>query len=189
MKLRTVYESKAWTWTTAIIILLNFILNLAEAELSVSEESTQLEHAFFIIEMIFMAFFLIEVVMNMYIHWFWAFWTNLWNVFDFIVVSVSIVEIILEALYVDSESVHLNIIRTFRVFRVLGLFNRFKQMQKVLAAVMASLQAVFSALLLLVVVISLYSLIGVQLFKEDNPQHYSSFTRALFTILGLATGD
>jgi hypothetical protein len=89
----------------------------------------------------------------------------------------------------DSQAVQLNILRTLRVFRVLGLFKRYNEMHKVMAAVLASVQPVLAALLILVMVISLYSLIGVQLFKEDYPEHFGSLTLAWCTILGLATGD
>jgi hypothetical protein len=187
MKLRVVYESKVFTSTTAIIIC-NFLENLAEAEISSIEETPEQANIFLGFDFIFMTFFMIELFMNMYVHWFWEFWTSLWNIFDFIVVSVSFVEMILKVI-LDSQAVQLNILRTFRVFRVLGLLKKFTQMHKVMVAVLASVQPVFSALLILVMVISLYSLIGVQLFKEDYPEHFGSLTLAWCTILGLATGD
>jgi hypothetical protein len=188
MKLRVVYESKVFTSTTAIIIICNFLENLAEAEISSIGETPEQANIFLAFDFIFMAFFMIELFMNMYVHWFWEFWTSLWNIFDLIVVSVSFVEMILKAI-LDNQSVQLNILRTFRVFRVLGLLKKFTHMHKVMVAVLASVQPVFSALLILVMVISLYSLIGVQLFKEDYPEHFGSLTLAWCTILGLATGD
>jgi hypothetical protein len=38
-------------------------------------------------------------------------------------------------------------------------------------------------------VISIYSIIGVQLFKEIDPERFGTFTQAWFTMLGFATGD
>ena len=182
--MRTVYEGEVFNWTAALIITTNFCVNIAESELE-DRGSKEQGNIFNALDIFFISFYIFEITINIYVHWFWEFWTNRWNIFDFIVVSVSIVEIIVQAVVGSG----LNILRTMRVFRVLRLFNKFKEMQKIMVALLASLRPVFTALLILVMVISIYSIIGVQLFKEIDPERFSTFTQAWFTMLGFATGD
>ena len=185
--MRTVYEGEVFNWTAALVITTNFCVNIAESELE-DRGSTEQGNIFNALDIFFISFYIFEITINIYVHWFWEFWTNRWNIFDFIVVSVSIVEIIVQAV-VGSGYAQINILRTMRVFRVLRLFNKFKEMQKIMVALLASLRPVFTALLILVLVISIYSIIGVQLFKEIDPERFGTFSQAWFTILGFATGD
>ena len=185
--MRTVYEGEVFNWTAALVITTNFCVNIAESELD-ARGTTEQGNIFNALDIFFMSFYIFEITINIYVHWFWEFWTNRWNIFDFIVVSVSILEIILQAV-VGSGYSQINILRTMRVFRVLRLFNKFKEMQKIMIALLASLRPVFTALLILVMVIAIYSIIGVQLFKEIDPERFGSFSQAWFTMLGFATGD
>lgn len=187
IKMRTVYQGEVFNWSAALVITTNFCVNIAESELE-SRGTTEQGNIFNALDIFFISFYIFEITINIYVHWFWEFWTNRWNIFDFIVVSVSIVEIIVQAV-VGSGYAQINILRTMRVFRVLRLFNKFKEMQKIMVALLASLRPVFTALLILVLVISIYSIIGVQLFKEIDPERFGTFSQAWFTILGFATGD
>jgi hypothetical protein len=186
--LRNAEEGTAWNWTAAAVILANFFVNIVESEQRARGITSQQADVFDGLDLGFSTFYMLELVINLYIHWFWEFWTNPWSIFDFLVVTCSIVELILQSLGSDDYG-KLNIFRTMRVFRILRLFNKFKSMQQIMIAVLASLKPVATAVLILVMVISIYAIIGEQIFKEDDPQHFSTFSQAWFTLLGLATGD
>lgn len=66
-------------------------------------------------EIFFTVVFGVELVLNMYAHWCREFWSSGWNVFDVLVVSVSVASLALSGLPGIST---LRLMRAFRVFRL-----------------------------------------------------------------------
>ena len=60
------------------------------------------------------------------------------------------------------STININLLRLLRVFRILRLFNKFPSMQRVIMALGASLKPVFTAFIILIVVISIYAIIGTR---------------------------
>ncbi|XP_063716752.1 sodium channel protein 1 brain-like isoform X2 [Symsagittifera roscoffensis] len=91
-----------------------------------------------------------------------------WNIFDFIIVLVSITDIVIEAV-VDSKTMFLKpgtlrVIRLFRIGRVLRLIKAAKGIRKLLFAFLISIPALFNIGMLLTLMLFIYALIGMSLF-------------------------
>ncbi|KAK3286895.1 hypothetical protein CYMTET_5578 [Cymbomonas tetramitiformis] len=176
---RRMYEGEFIQISVAAFIFINFVVNAAEAQV---DENTGTD-VFYALENFFTALFTVELTFNMYAYWFRPFWASSWNVFDFVVVAISLLSLMLDGLPGIST---LRLLRAFRVFR---LFKRLKSLRKILVALEAAVPGCANAFLILVLVSSIYSILGVEFFSDVDHQHFSTFLRALFTMFQIMTGD
>ena len=121
---RRVYASSPFQSLVAVLIIANFIANAAQSELQPDAGSSQ-ERIFSYIDMAFTFIFLLELLINLTAHWLWPFWRDGWSVFDFVIVTVSLV-----SLKFDSVP-GLSTLRLMRAFRVLRLFGRLSDLRQV----------------------------------------------------------
>ncbi|EDQ91804.1 uncharacterized protein MONBRDRAFT_22969 [Monosiga brevicollis MX1] len=89
-----------------------------------------------------------------------------WNRFDCLVVTLSIVEIIIEAT-TDSSTGGLSILRSFRLLRVLKLARSWKTMQHLVGVVGRSLSDLLSLTIILLIIMYIFAVMGFQLFRTD----------------------
>jgi hypothetical protein len=101
--------------------------------------------------------------------------TTGWNVFDTVVVSISILGISLESMP------GLSVLRLLRAFRVLRLFGRLGAHRRLLYALTASLLPVVNAMVVVALVISVYGILGVDFFGDKHPR-FATFAEATFTM-------
>ena len=88
------YNAPATQLTVAVLIFANFVVSTVQAQMLPSEGSAA-THVFTQLEWVFNMVFLVELVVNMFGHWFWLFWGSAWNWFDFIIVAVSLIALLL----------------------------------------------------------------------------------------------
>jgi voltage-gated sodium channel len=129
----------------------------------------------------------VEIVVNMYVHWFKQFFTNSWCLFDFVVVLLSIVESIFSALS-SSDGSNLSILRLLRVFRVVRLFNKFKSLQKVILGISSTLVPMSNIMLVYIVITSIYAVLATNLYSESSPPKFGSFSLSLYSMFQVCLG-
>ncbi|XP_035702487.1 sodium channel protein 60E isoform X2 [Folsomia candida] len=97
-----------------------------------------------------------------------------WNVFDFVLVLASIVDLMVGDLTVEFPipPTMLRIVRVFRIGRVLRLVKAAKGIRKLLFALVVSLPALFNIGALLGLITFIYAILGMALFK-DAPKYNS----------------
>ena len=112
----------------------------------------------------------------MYSSWFLEFFKgpedsflNTWNLFDLVVVLVSGISL----LFPDMPGI--SVLRLFRAFRVFRLFKRIPSLQRIVNGVFQSLPAVSNAFLVLLVIMGIWSIMGVEFFAEDMPDRFGTF--------------
>ena len=99
----------------AFLLVANFGVNVAESEiLDMSEETIQtfetIDHAFTI-------FYVLELLVNAFVNWFWPFVTNGWSVFDAIAVALSVLDALLHAVISGPSKIDsLSLIRSVRMY-------------------------------------------------------------------------
>jgi voltage-gated sodium channel len=165
----------------AVLIFANFFISIVETQsLPLTEEE---EFIFAQFELSFNMVFLVELLMNMYAHWFLPFWSNSWNWFDFIVVFVSLIAMIGDGLP------GFTVLRLFRAFRVFRLFKRIPSLRKIVVGVVSAMPGVANAFVLLGLVMGIWSIMGVNFFGDDFPTEYGTFFKAMLTQFQIMTFD
>mgnify|MGYP002803405869 CR=1 FL=1 len=135
----------------------NFIANITEKWLDPSGEVHP--QTWENIDMFFNSVFAVELLWNMYSFWFWSFWKSGWNVFDFVVVTIGILN--MSKIPLPGP---LSLLRMMRAFRVFRLFKRVKSLHSIILSLMSSIPGVTNGFVVLLLVMSIYSILGQEFF-------------------------
>ncbi|KAM8788190.1 sodium channel protein type 9 subunit alpha isoform 1-T1 [Rhynchonycteris naso] len=144
-----------------VLICLNMITMMVEKE----EQSTYMTEVLYWINVVFIILFTGECVLKLFSlrHYYF---TVGWNIFDFVVVIISIVGTFLAELikqYFVSPTLF-RVIRLARIGRILRLIKGAKGIRTLLFALMMSLPALFNIGLLLFLVMFIYAIFGMSNF-------------------------
>jgi len=180
-KVKDVYDAQWCQGLVAVLILISFILNIANAEI-VPDEGTATFDFFENADMALTLIFLVELLINYFANAFMAFWEDGWNIFDFIVVTISLLALIM------GGSGGINLLRLLRVFRVVRLFRRFRRLKQIINALIASLAPVMSSFMVLALVTSIYAVLAVNLLADKDPYHFGYFSTAFFSMAQICIG-
>ncbi|EKX46936.1 hypothetical protein GUITHDRAFT_107287 [Guillardia theta CCMP2712] len=135
------------------------------------------------LDIIFTVLFTLELAVNMCGNLFRRFVSDGWSLFDLLVVMVSIVALS------NYNLPGINAIRLLRAFRVIRLFGRLQSLRLIINSLSASIQPVFHAFFLMLLITSIYAILAVQLFGPDSPRNFGRFSSSLFTMFQVCTGD
>eukprot|EP00930_Biecheleria_cincta_P074193 TRINITY_DN61395_c0_g1_i1.p1 TRINITY_DN61395_c0_g1~~TRINITY_DN61395_c0_g1_i1.p1 ORF type:complete len:470 (-),score=100.83 TRINITY_DN61395_c0_g1_i1:40-1449(-) len=143
----------------------NFLCNIAEEW--VDPSGLKQATAWDVLDYLFNVLFLIELILNMYGFWFRQFWSSGWNIFDFIVVSIGVLNMCKVPLPGP-----FGLLRMMRAFRVFRLFKRVKSLNKILQSLIRAVPAHFNAFFILFLVLCIYAIVGVELFMDHAKDGY-----------------
>merc|ERR1719375_1590583 len=121
-------------------------------------------------------------------NFFIPFWTNLWNIFDFVIVFVSLFSLLFRPVDVTA----LRLFRAFRRSIVAFKVTRLLKMEKlkiIILGVLKSLPGVTNAFILLGLVMGIWSIMGVNFFREDFDDEFGNFFKAMLTMAQIMTFD
>lgn len=189
------------------LIVGNFVMNIVEKTIDPDPDNRSAESLWSFCEYFFNVVFTIELAINMYSFWFWEFWNSGWNVFDFVVVSIGLMSVLQVPLPGP-----LKLLRMMRAFRVFRLFKRIKSLRKIIAALGRAVPGVVNAFVILLIVMSIYSMLAVEFFRtfgdggkyknEDSKlitfnaremdfgfQYFGNFPKSLYTMFQILIGD
>ncbi|XP_041432758.1 sodium channel protein type 4 subunit alpha [Xenopus laevis] len=178
-----------------IVIMILICLNMVTMMIETDDQSQEKTDILFKINLVFIVVFTGECVLKMFaLRYF--FFTIGWNIFDFVVVILSIVGIVLSDLiaeYFVSPTLF-RVIRLARIGRVLRLIKGAKGIRTLLFALMMSLPALFNIGLLLFLVMFIYSIFGMSNFayvkKEsgiDDIFNFETFGNSIICLFQITT--
>merc|ERR1719428_1438101 len=167
--------------------MLNFFAAGVQAQLKPLPESGA-AGVFHALDYFFNALFFVELLINIYGNFFFPFFKDLWNVFDFAIVTVSLI-----AAFGDGFDVTaLRLFRAFRrsivAFRIVRLL-RLKQVKMIVLGVLKSLPGVSNAFVLLGLIMGIWSIMGVNFYRELFPDEFGSFFKGMLTMLQIMSFD
>jgi len=165
------------------LIFLNFAVSVVQYTMLPRPSESGPRETFYSFEIFFGYAFLAELLINMYGSWFWNFYKSGWNLFDFVIVIISIV-----ALYVDNLP-GISVLRLFRAFRVIRLFKRVKELNNIFTSITHSLPPIVSATGMLCLVMGIWAILGVDQFGAHNDYYFGSFPKGLLTLTQAMTMD
>lgn len=166
----------------ALLIGGNFIANIAEKWI---DPSGDLHMATWEgIDMFFNSVFAVELIWNMYAFWFWPFWKSGWNVFDFVVVTIGILN--MSKIPLPGP---LSLLRMMRAFRVFRLFKRVKSLHRIILSLMSSVPGVSNGFVVLLLdqnqEVELVTARGL----EYGYDYWDNFGLALYTMFQVFTQE
>uniref|UniRef100_A0A8D2LM10 Sodium channel protein n=1 Tax=Varanus komodoensis TaxID=61221 RepID=A0A8D2LM10_VARKO len=178
-----------------IVIMILICLNMVTMMVETDDQSATKINILFQINLIFIVIFTAECFLKM-IALRYYFFTIGWNIFDFVVVILSILGLVLSDLiekYFVSPTLF-RVIRLARIGRVLRLIRGAKGIRTLLFALMMSLPALFNIGLLLFLVMFIYSIFGMSNFayvkKEsgvDDIFNFETFGNSIICLFQITT--
>eukprot|EP00811_Abedinium_folium_P022767 NODE_3220_length_2072_cov_20.916195.p1 GENE.NODE_3220_length_2072_cov_20.916195~~NODE_3220_length_2072_cov_20.916195.p1 ORF type:complete len:448 (-),score=96.64 NODE_3220_length_2072_cov_20.916195:729-1928(-) len=189
----------------ATLIVANFLMNMVEKQIDPTRDSYA--STWDSLELFFTLIFTVELLLNMYGSWSMPFWHSGWNVFDFVVVSIGLLDIC--EVELPGPLMMLRMMRAFRVFR---LFKRIKSLNKIVTALIRAVPGVMNAFLIMLIIMCIFAVLAVEFFHDVGlcttivmdevidvfntgrdlcfgDEYFGTFFRSLYTLFQILTGD
>ncbi len=108
----------------------------------------------------------------------WLYFKDPWNVFDFSIVVVC---------FLPLNASFATVLRLARIMRALRLLTAVPQLQLIVSALLRSIPSMGYVGVLLLLNHYVFSVIGVFLFRENDPVHYCDLPRSMLTLFRVLT--
>ncbi|KAL6438032.1 hypothetical protein ACFW04_004358 [Cataglyphis niger] len=186
--------SQPFEYTIFILIMINTV-TLAMKFYQQPEIYTK---ALDVLNMIFTAVFALEFVFKLAAFRFKNYFGDAWNVFDFIIVLGSFIDIVYSEVNPGSSIISINFFRLFRVMRLVKLLSRGEGIRTLLWTFIKSFQALPYVALLIIMLFFIYAVIGMQVFGKikidddtsiNRNNNFQSFPQAVLVLFRSATGE
>ncbi|XP_054992141.1 sodium channel protein type 5 subunit alpha isoform X5 [Sorex araneus] len=186
-----IVTKQAFDVTIMFLICLNMVTMMVETD----DQSPEKVNILTKINLLFVAIFTGECIVKIAAlrHYYF---TNSWNIFDFVVVILSIVGTVLSDIiqkYFFSPTLF-RVIRLARIGRILRLIRGAKGIRTLLFALMMSLPALFNIGLLLFLVMFIYSIFGMANFAYvkweagiDDMFNFQTFANSMLCLFQITT--
>jgi len=120
--------------------------------------------------------FVCEMVIKLYAYG-WRFFRSAWNLFDLVIVLVSLVP----------TSSSLSVLRGLRVIRVMRVLSAIPQMRDVIKALLDALPGMGAVVILLAIVFYIFSVMATILYGEAFPQWFGTVGESLYSLFQIMT--
>jgi len=152
-----VYGHTYFQSVMALLIMTNFVISMIELQL----RDSSLDFFFAAADVVFTIVFLLELITNMACNWFWNFWGSAFNVFDFVVVGVTVASLV--------PGLDLKVISTLRLlraFRIVRIFGRLSSAKRIITAIFSSIEPVCNVMIIITGIICVFGMFGASAFAE-----------------------
>ena len=165
-----------------VVILLNsFVIGLQSFP-HLEENYGVYFHA---LDRLFLIIFIMEMLFKLYYD-FWMFWLEAWNIFDFVIISFTVLG---NNFYNLTNARIFKILKVIRALRSLRSISAFQGLQIVIHTIWHSIPDMANIAALLLIVMLIFSIIGVSIFGEISPKDFGNLWRAWFTLYICLTQD
>ncbi|NWX23478.1 CAC1S protein, partial [Aegotheles bennettii] len=217
------YQYQIWYVVTSsyfeYLMFFLILLNTICLGMQHYNQSAEMNHVSDILNVAFTILFTLEMILKLMAFKVKGYFGDPWNVFDFLIVIGSIIDVILSeidtvlaptgGLYClgggcdatdsdDNSRVSITFFRLFRVMRLVKLLSRGEGVRTLLWTFIKSFQALPYVALLIVMLFFIYAVIGMQMFGKiamvDGTQinrnnNFQTFPQAVLLLFRCATGE
>lgn len=197
------FQYKMWWFVTSqyfeyalFVLIMTNTLTLA---MKFYNQPDVYSHVLDTLNIIFTAVFALEFVLKLMAFRFKNYFSDAWNVFDFIIVLGSLIDIVYSDPGSNKNLISINFFRLFRVMRLVKLLSRGEGIRTLLWTFIKSFQALPYVALLIVMLFFIYAVIGMQLFGKiglsnddsaiDRNNNFQTFQQAVLVLFRSATGE
>lgn len=181
---RAVVANKTFDWIITGIILLQALVLALEATPSMhsfGKEGELLEaKVFSLVQDLVIAVFIFEAAMRLTSQYprSQRYFRDPWNCFDFAIIVLSLMPIAGE---------FSTIARLVRLLRITRLITKSTELRAIVSTLVRSIPSIFNILILLSILFFIYAIVGYHLFRDVDPQHWSSFPASIVTLFQIIT--
>uniref|UniRef100_A0A8C9MCT1 Voltage-dependent L-type calcium channel subunit alpha n=1 Tax=Panthera tigris altaica TaxID=74533 RepID=A0A8C9MCT1_PANTA len=198
------YQYRVWYVVTSsyfeYLMFALIMLNTICLGMQHYNQSEEMNHISDILNVAFTIIFTLEMVLKLMAFKARGYFGDPWNVFDFLIVIGSIIDVILSEIDDPDESARISsaFFRLFRVMRLIKLLSRAEGVRTLLWTFIKSFQALPYVALLIVMLFFIYAVIGMQMFGKiamvDGTQinrnnNFQTFPQAVLLLFRCATGE
>ena len=109
----------------------------------------------------------------------WVYFSDSWNVFDFIIVVVCLIP------YNDTH--YFAVFRILRVLRIFRMITVFPKLRLIIGALLKSIPSMGYVVMLIGILFYVYAIVGVFVFGENDPMHFGDLHHAFVTLFKVLT--
>ncbi|XP_070559615.1 voltage-dependent L-type calcium channel subunit alpha-1D-like isoform X5 [Ptychodera flava] len=204
-------QYKVWKIVTSRLfeyfIFILIMINTITLAMKYHGQSASYESGLDYVNIVFTAAFIIEFILKVVAFKPRHYFSDSWNVFDFVIVLGSIIDIALSYIArslkkqgndTRQEFISINFFRLFRVLRLVKLLSRGEGIRTLLWTFIKSFQALPYVALLIVMLFFIYAVIGMQMFGKiaidddtaiNRNNNFQTFPAALLVLFRSATGE
>uniref|UniRef100_A0A8C7KUE5 Voltage-dependent L-type calcium channel subunit alpha n=1 Tax=Oncorhynchus kisutch TaxID=8019 RepID=A0A8C7KUE5_ONCKI len=216
------YQYNVWYIVTSCyfeyLMFLLIMLNTMCLGMQHCNQSTHVTDLSDMLNVIFTVLFTVEMVLKLMAFKAKGYFGDPWNVFDFVIVIGSVVDVILSEvdvtlassgglyclhgcaviIYSENARVSITFFRLFRVMRLVKLLNRSEGIRNLLWTFIKSLQALPYVALLILMLFFIYAVVGMQIFGKialidgtyiNRNNNFQTFPHAVLLLFRCATGE
>jgi len=186
------------------VISINSLTIAIDQEIGNEEEKQDTRRFLEGLDFFFLCLFIAEIILK-FIDDFGNFWSEGWNVFDFLITATSLAAPILDLAFPnqeqeDLEQLHiaLKYIRIIRIFRALNVVTRIHKIALIWRAVVRTFVAMIYITALMSIFFYIFAIVGIQIFDEYTHSHkadlayrtgFSNLPNTFVTLFQLFTLD
>ncbi len=172
-RLISLIETNVFQYLILTIIVLNAITLGMETDAGILAKYGSL---LFVLDTLFISIFTIEIVLKIYAYRL-NFFRNGWNIFDFVIVAVSILPFLS----------NLSVLRTLRILRALRLVSVTPVFRRVIQGFMNALSGLMAVGSMLLLVFYVSAVMATKFFGEKFPEFFGSLGSSFYSLFQIMT--
>lgn len=170
------------------LVMLNLLVLLMKHDQMSDDYAAGLDYANYIL----VGLFVVEAALKISVLLPGGYFTDSWNVFDFVIVSVSLIDVSL-----DSQASSLSFLRLFRTLRLMKVFEM-REIRYIFELFIRSMSTMAMVLVLLLLVFYMYAVFGMALFagiplNDDTTiteyNNFQTFPSAMLVLFRTMSGE
>ena len=171
--LKNILESRIFiSFITAVIIINAFTLGLETSPNIISKYGLILS----LVDKIALTIFTLELMGKLLVYRF-NFFKDGWNVFDFIIVVISLIP----------ASGPFSVLRAFRIFRTLRLLSIVPSMRRIIQAIFISIPGILSVGTIIVLIFYISSVLTTNFFGNSFYEWFGTIGNSMYTLFQIMT--
>ena len=173
-KMRNLIETSWFQRTIVGLILANSVLiGLETSPEYMNAFGTYIDQ----IDRIILFVFVLEILLKLYAYG-WDFFKSPWNLFDSIVILVSVI---------PSVGASFAVMRALRILRTLRLLKNIPKLKIIIESLLHAIPSIGWIGVLLMIIFYIFAVIGNNIFGDAHPEYFGSLSDSLFTLFQIMT--
>eukprot|EP01043_Picozoa_sp_COSAG02_P017090 COSAG02_NODE_768_length_17375_cov_52.865015_6_plen_1154_part_00 len=115
----------------------------------------------------------------------WYYFREKMNCFDFAIVIICLVSMIMTSSGDGGSAVQA--LRMLRLLRLLKLLDEIPELKQIVVGLQSGLSSIFFITCIMVLVYYLYAVVGLMMFKENDPHHFPDLHNAMISLFRAST--